>query len=45
VEIDPETGVVEVVKYSMVNDFGVIVNPLLVAAKRTAESLRGFARC
>jgi hypothetical protein len=30
VEIDPETGIVEVVKYSMVNDFGVIVNPLLV---------------
>jgi aerobic carbon-monoxide dehydrogenase large subunit len=30
VEIDPETGVVAVVKYSMVNDFGVIVNPLLV---------------
>jgi carbon-monoxide dehydrogenase large subunit len=33
VEIDPETGVVEVVKYSMVNDFGVIVNPLLVAGQ------------
>ena len=30
VEIDPETGVVSVVKYSMVNDFGVIVNPLLM---------------
>ncbi|MGH7074656.1 MAG: xanthine dehydrogenase family protein molybdopterin-binding subunit, partial [Stellaceae bacterium] len=29
-EIDPETGVVEVVKYTMVDDFGVIVNPLLV---------------
>jgi aerobic carbon-monoxide dehydrogenase large subunit len=33
VEIDPETGVVEVVKYTMVNDFGVIVNPLLVAGQ------------
>jgi hypothetical protein len=22
VELDPETGVIEVVKYSMVNDFG-----------------------
>jgi aerobic carbon-monoxide dehydrogenase large subunit len=30
VEIDPETGVVEVAKYTMVDDFGVIVNPLLV---------------
>jgi carbon-monoxide dehydrogenase large subunit len=30
VEIDPETGVVEVVSYTSVNDFGTIVNPLLV---------------
>jgi carbon-monoxide dehydrogenase large subunit len=30
VEIDPETGVVEVAKYTMVDDFGVIVNPLMV---------------
>jgi len=30
VEIDPATGVVEVVKYSSVNDFGTIINPLLV---------------
>jgi carbon-monoxide dehydrogenase large subunit len=30
VEIDPETGVVAVDKYTMVDDFGVIVNPLLV---------------
>ncbi len=33
VELDPETGRVEVVKYSMVNDFGVEVNPMLVAAQ------------
>jgi aerobic carbon-monoxide dehydrogenase large subunit len=30
VEVDPTTGVVEVVKYSSVNDFGTIINPLLV---------------
>ena len=30
VEIDPETGVVEVVKYTAVNDFGTVVNPMLV---------------
>ena len=30
VEIDPETGVVEVVRYRFVNDFGVVINPLLV---------------
>ena len=30
VEIDPDTGVVTVVSYASVNDFGTIVNPLLV---------------
>jgi carbon-monoxide dehydrogenase large subunit len=30
VEIDAETGVVEVVRYTSVNDFGVMVNPLMV---------------
>src|SRR5438034_3577609 len=30
VEVDPDTGVVEVVKYNSVNDFGTIINPLLV---------------
>ncbi|HUB45792.1 MAG TPA: xanthine dehydrogenase family protein molybdopterin-binding subunit [Acetobacteraceae bacterium] len=30
VEVDPDTGMVEIVKYSTVNDFGVLVNPMLV---------------
>jgi len=30
VEIDPDTGVTEVVKYTSVNDFGTIINPMLV---------------
>ena len=30
VEIDPETGAVEIARYTSVNDFGVVVNPLLV---------------
>ncbi|MFN7174823.1 MAG: xanthine dehydrogenase family protein molybdopterin-binding subunit, partial [Thermaurantiacus tibetensis] len=30
VEIDPETGVVEVTRYSCVDDFGTIINPLLL---------------
>ncbi|AWK90091.1 xanthine dehydrogenase family protein molybdopterin-binding subunit [Azospirillum thermophilum] len=30
VEVDPETGVVELVAYSVVDDFGTVVNPLLV---------------
>jgi carbon-monoxide dehydrogenase large subunit len=30
VEVDPDTGVVEIVSYTTVNDFGVLVNPMLV---------------
>ena len=44
VEIDPETGVVEVVKYTMVNDFGVIVNPLLVAGQAHGGVVQGIGQ-
>jgi aerobic carbon-monoxide dehydrogenase large subunit len=30
IELDPDTGVVELVSYATVNDFGVLVNPMLV---------------
>lgn len=30
VEVDPETGVTEVVRYTMVNDIGTVINPLLL---------------
>ncbi len=30
VEVDPDTGAVEVVRYSMVNDFGTLINPMIV---------------
>jgi carbon-monoxide dehydrogenase large subunit len=33
VEVDPETGAVEVVRYACVNDFGNVVNPLIVAGQ------------
>jgi carbon-monoxide dehydrogenase large subunit len=33
VEIDPDTGVVRIVRYTGVNDFGTIVNPMLVAGQ------------
>ena len=33
VEIDPETGVVHVVGYTGVNDFGTVVNPMIVAGQ------------
>jgi aerobic carbon-monoxide dehydrogenase large subunit len=44
VEIDPETGVVDIVKYSMVNDFGVIVNPLLVAGQAHGGVVQGIGQ-
>ncbi|GBD41064.1 Carbon monoxide dehydrogenase large chain [bacterium HR39] len=33
VEIDPETGVVSLERYTVVDDFGVVLNPLLVAGQ------------
>jgi carbon-monoxide dehydrogenase large subunit len=44
VEIDPDTGVVSVVKYSMVNDFGVIVNPLLVEGQAHGGVAQGIGQ-
>ncbi len=33
VEVDPDTGNVELVRYTVVDDFGVVVNPLLLAGQ------------
>jgi aerobic carbon-monoxide dehydrogenase large subunit len=44
VEIDPETGVVEVVKYSTVNDFGTLLNPLLVAGQVHGGVVQGIGQ-
>ena len=44
VEIDPETGVTEVIKYTMVNDFGVIVNPLLVEGQLHGGVVQGIGQ-
>jgi carbon-monoxide dehydrogenase large subunit len=45
VEIDPETGVVEVVRYSSVNDFGTVVNPLLVEGQVHGGVVQGIGQC
>jgi carbon-monoxide dehydrogenase large subunit len=45
VEIDPETGVVEVVRYSSVNDFGTIVNPLMVEGQIHGGVVQGMGQC
>ncbi len=44
VEIDPDTGVVEVVKYAMVNDFGVVINPMLVAGQTHGGIVQGIGQ-
>ena len=44
VEIDPETGVTSVVRYTMVNDFGVIVNPLLVEGQAHGGVAQGIGQ-
>ncbi len=44
VEVDPETGVVEVVKYAMVNDFGTVINPMLVAGQAHGGIVQGIGQ-
>jgi carbon-monoxide dehydrogenase large subunit len=45
VEIDPDTGKVEVVRYSSVNDFGTVVNPLLVEGQVHGGVVQGIGQC
>jgi carbon-monoxide dehydrogenase large subunit len=44
VEVDPETGVTEVVRYAMVNDFGTVINPLLVEGQLHGGVLQGIGQ-
>jgi carbon-monoxide dehydrogenase large subunit len=44
VELDPETGVIEVVKYDTVNDFGVLVNPMLVEGQAHGGIVQGIGQ-
>jgi aerobic carbon-monoxide dehydrogenase large subunit len=44
VEADPETGIVEVVKYTFVNDFGVVINPLLVDGQAHGGIVQGIGQ-
>ena len=44
VEIDVETGVVEVVKYTMVNDFGTVVNPMMVEGQLHGGVVQGIGQ-
>ncbi|MBL8808218.1 MAG: xanthine dehydrogenase family protein molybdopterin-binding subunit [Rhodospirillales bacterium] len=44
VEVDPDTGVVEVVKYTAVGDFGTVVNPMLVAGQVHGGVVQGIGQ-
>ena len=45
VEIDPETGVTEIVRYFMVGDFGTVVNPLIVRGQVIGGVVQGIGQC
>jgi len=44
VEVDPETGTASVVKYTCVNDFGTIVNPLIVEGQLHGGAVQGIGQ-
>jgi aerobic carbon-monoxide dehydrogenase large subunit len=44
VEVDPETGTVAVVKYTAVNDFGTVVNPMLVEGQLHGGVVQGIGQ-
>ncbi|MGL4812251.1 MAG: xanthine dehydrogenase family protein molybdopterin-binding subunit, partial [Beijerinckiaceae bacterium] len=45
VEIDESTGAVRIVKYSSVNDFGTLINPLLVEGQVHGGVVQGIGQC
>jgi carbon-monoxide dehydrogenase large subunit len=44
VEVDPDTGTVEIVKYSCVNDFGNVINPLIVEGQLHGGVVQGIGQ-
>lgn len=44
VEVDPDTGMVEIVRYSAVNDFGTVINPMLVAGQLHGGVVQGIGQ-
>jgi carbon-monoxide dehydrogenase large subunit len=45
VEVDPDTGVIEIVKYLAVNDFGTIINPMLTDGQTHGGVVQGLGQC
>jgi carbon-monoxide dehydrogenase large subunit len=44
IELDPDTGVIEVVKYASVNDFGTVINPLIVEGQLHGGVVQGIGQ-
>jgi len=44
VEVDPQTGAAQVVKYSAVNDLGTVINPLVVAGQIQGGVMQGLGQ-
>jgi len=44
VEVDPDTGVVEVVKFTAADDFGRIINPMIVAGQVHGGVIQGIGQ-
>lgn len=44
VEIDPQTGHVEIARYVMVNDFGTVVNPMIVEGQLHGGVVQGIGQ-
>jgi carbon-monoxide dehydrogenase large subunit len=44
VELDPDTGRIEVVKYTSVNDFGTLINPLMVEGQVHGGVVQGIGQ-
>ncbi|MDA4848117.1 xanthine dehydrogenase family protein molybdopterin-binding subunit [Hoeflea poritis] len=45
IEIDPDTGKTEIVAYNIVDDFGVVVNPILLLGQIHGGAVQGIGQC
>jgi aerobic carbon-monoxide dehydrogenase large subunit len=44
IEIDPDTGVVEIARYTAVDDYGVVVNPMIAAGQAHGAITQGIGQ-
>ena len=45
VEVDPETGEVEIARYTMVGDFGTLINPVIVEGQLRGGVVQALGQC